>query len=317
MSGLESALKALQIATAKPPIPNCTRCLADTEDHRRCIRPPVPDLTKMTKFKSLDDCIMDCLCKTHKYHLERQPAIIIERYQLLLHANTDKGIKRESAFHTPFNPTAGIFTPHGNPPRTPDPNKREKQGPKTPIQPPIAPLSKVYSQPERATAQTLRSWEKSAMPPSPGPSNVTPVFASQAHESVPYRSLGRASSHTNFPVSSPHAAPRWTSDRSYSPQVHATTPLQSSNGPRATMTTGTAENQGSGLMQFRTFAKISRAVWLKIGREQAAAEFRGDIATGEEELSPGEKQWRLLCLQMEHLLRIQDDVVETLRAQCD
>ena len=50
------------------------------------------------------------------------------------------------------------------------------------------------------------------------------------------------------------------------------------------MIIGTAENQGSGLMQFRTFAKISRAVWLKIGREQAAAEFRGDITTGEEEL---------------------------------
>ena len=82
MFGLESALEALQITAAKTPIPNCTRCLADTEDHRRCIRPAVPDVTKMTKFKSLDDCIMDCLCKTHKYHLERQVGTKRPRWRL-------------------------------------------------------------------------------------------------------------------------------------------------------------------------------------------------------------------------------------------
>ena len=51
---------------------NPVRCLANYDSGHRCIRDGTINLKKFSSAKTQEDRIMDCLCKIHKYHLERQ-----------------------------------------------------------------------------------------------------------------------------------------------------------------------------------------------------------------------------------------------------
>ncbi|KAL8809429.1 MAG: hypothetical protein Q9200_003420 [Gallowayella weberi] len=79
MAGFDKSFSKLQITTADADVPPAKfiRCLANIDDKakHRCSRKGAPDQKRAYTAKELEERVMDCLCQTHKYHLERQPIL--------------------------------------------------------------------------------------------------------------------------------------------------------------------------------------------------------------------------------------------------
>lgn len=69
---LSSAFTAMHISSKNTRSAKPQRCLADQGNGFRCIRDGTFDKTTIDTAKNEQDRVMDCLCKTHKFYLERQ-----------------------------------------------------------------------------------------------------------------------------------------------------------------------------------------------------------------------------------------------------
>ncbi|KAL9039778.1 MAG: hypothetical protein Q9180_002325 [Flavoplaca navasiana] len=330
MAGFDKAFARLQIAPADTDASpaKVTRCLANIDDKEkhRCTRKGTLDLTRVYTAKSLEERVMDCLCGTHKYYLERQAGIILWRYQQFVDPNADIKKHIQSCQATPASP--GFTKPtntHGVSAKVALPSSRQSFSTKPTIPSFIArsgsplntynphvhgttPLASLQTPP--ASPQLPRTTTfKVDMPtpaPSPGPSRKNPTSPFQP----------AAPLHPQATKAQPCPLPK----------------IREKPAPPAMPTT---DLQGTLLLTFRIYSNVAKAFWLAKGREEAAGgHARGNKGKGKEgsisqvcwvlclphseprlTLVQEEEELRNIKMQLEYLIGIQDEFVAESRLQ--
>ncbi|KAL8854848.1 MAG: hypothetical protein Q9221_000354 [Calogaya cf. arnoldii] len=274
---------------------------------------------------------MDCLCKTHKYYLERQAGTILERYQKEIdpssfcHAKGPGVTVGTNKFTTNNVGTSNVGTSRTLKATASEFTPRAQSAPQTPLLNKMSAKSNISESagigPSR---RNFRSTTAYAPAPSPSRTLERPDFSYG-------NSLGiHPSNHRSIPE--PPTTPRtpyrtlkkpemrWAGD---SPGIGPgnrtcfSTPRRTLERPDATPSLKSEKDKDDeeveesiGIRSFRQFAKVSKAFWFEKGREQAIIDYGGSARNAGDGIGDDEKQLRQITMHMEHLYRIYDKAID-------
>ncbi|KAI4273773.1 MAG: hypothetical protein LQ337_004405 [Flavoplaca oasis] len=321
------------------------RCLANVEKGYRCTNKGTVNVKKFYSTKSTTDKIMDCLCGIHKYHLERTPEIICERYQQLLNASlpqplkidVDQAVKHSAAYQA--TPKVAVkAVPHPIP--TASRSNNNMQPLETTNQDRV---SNVYDQqlhgnaaPRIVQAPTMDplvdqlkkfSFANSIPPISAPPTQPNFVPPQPAHKSsrrtvegfIPsihshpgHAGQGRQiyqapplQTHGSSPTTTRGRRPSRTRSR----PTRLSQPLSSNRNQvhvASASSTPKGQSKGAGHLLYRSHANLERAFWQASGRNQSARKATSGLTPGQKNMSQKEHEIRLIGRHMEHLFQLYD-----------